>query len=65
MFLHGDHTKFVDEYTHFPKGLTDDILDAFAYTALLWLPGTDEETVVQSSQYDRDIEMARDSTTGY
>jgi phage terminase large subunit-like protein len=65
VYIRDDQTDFLDEYTHFPQGATDDLLDAFAYSKELWSPGEHWEAVYQAAQKADDLAHARDPYTGY
>ena len=65
VYIRRTHTDFVDEYLHFPLGRTRDILDAFAYTSLLWFPGQTQESVLAYEQEEQKWLNQRDSVTGY
>lgn len=65
VYIRREHTDFIDEYLHFPKGKTVDVLDAFAYTADLWLPGVDEDDLLAQQHAEQAWLNQRDGTTGY
>lgn len=65
VYVHETQTDFLDEYTHFPKGKTDDVLDAFAYTAYFWRPGTTWEEDQEEANLETERDLTRDPVTGY
>lgn len=65
LHAHPSHLELLDEWEHFPMSQTKDILDALAYTALLWVPGTTtEELLYLRKVVDTDL-AGRDPVTGY
>jgi len=65
VYIRDTFHEFLDEYSHFPKGKTDDVLDAFAYTALLWRPGDTLESLDEDLRRERKELDQRDAVTGY
>ena len=65
IYLQGQFLELLEEWNHFPIGKTKDIMDALAYTAMLWERGeTAEEEEVRRVEVDNDFNT-RDSVTGY
>ena len=65
VYVHRSCADFIDEYLHFPIGQTVDLLDAFAYTADLWVPGIDEVDTKVYEREERRYLAQRDGVTGY
>jgi hypothetical protein len=65
VFVQTTQSEFLDEYTHFPNGKTDDVLDAFAYTAEFWRTGISDEEEIEEDDADIERLLARNPTTGY
>ena len=65
VYIHKSMSDFIDEYLHFPIGETVDLLDAFAYTAELWAPGTSEQEIVDYTAAEQRYLAQRDAVTGY
>lgn len=62
---HASQLELLDEWVHFPMSQTKDVLDALAYTALLWAAGVTEDELVDYRQsVDKDLK-GRDPVTGY
>lgn len=65
VYIHRSMSDFIDEYLHFPIGQTVDLLDAFAYTAELWAPGTSEVEIEDYRIAEARYLAGRDAVTGY
>lgn len=65
IYLHASQIDLLSEYTMFPVGKTDDILDALAYTAMLWERGTTEEEEKANQRILDELIQKRDPITGY
>lgn len=65
VYIQSVQTDFIEEYIQFPIGKTKDILDAFAYSALLWRRGETEAQVEERIEHERDRLALRDPITGY
>ena len=65
VYVQSVQTDFIEEYIQFPIGKTKDILDAFAYSALLWRRGETNEQVEERVEREKSRLELRDPITGY
>ena len=65
VYIQSIQTDFLEEYIQFPIGKTVDILDAFAYSALLWRRGETTEEADERAEREHDRLSLRDPITGY
>jgi hypothetical protein len=65
VYIQSVQTDFIEEYIQFPIGKTKDILDAFAYSALLWRRGETMEQIEERTEREQERLALRDPITGY
>jgi phage terminase large subunit-like protein len=65
VYMHASQIDLISEYTTFPVGKTDDILDALAYTAMLWERGITEDDETTNLRLLDEMDKKRDPITGY
>ena len=65
VYVQSTQTDFIEEYIQFPLGKTKDILDAFAYSALLWVRGQTAAEAAEELDREARVLEARDPVTGY
>jgi predicted phage terminase large subunit-like protein len=65
VYIQAVQTDFIEEYIQFPIGKTVDILDAFAYSALLWRRGETDVQAEERVENERARLELRHPITGY